>query len=686
MYSWINKPSLGPAFDPYLDWQGADGDAFSVDQTRAAQYGEVIDEKVICLIAECSSEPKLLDLEKIDKAIGRVSGSSQFGHTLIGTRFLSLRVDKGFLAAFIKKLPTPLSRVDVSMPLKLASKSAKDIQQFIPPTTARVLLAVVDDGCAFAHAKWRNRILALWVQGHDGSKLSVGRRQVGQAHPQYGWTCLNTYAQTAIARVPARLATLSVGLDEWIELHRDPATGAVDEGECYDDLGIRMMRHSASHGAHVLDTFAGKVAPSARASPLGDDWPTWAVDKKTAANSPITFVQLPRYAVEDTSGRWLGSYLLDALSYVLKQAEDLKVKKVIVNASYGHTTGPHDGSSIVEQAIAHLCQRYNGKDHEGKHWPKLSLVLSAGNSFKSRASSTMNLGSARTKSSAVELCWRVLPDGLRPSFLEIWFPEGTKESDFEISIQMPNEGKAYPMRQGVNTWTGSSVPTARVSAWCVFKRTSGAQGGLEKLSALIALAPTDRALQTGASAPSGDWKITVENKSSGKVSIHAYVARATAHMHSRRTGTLSYLVDAQYEPERFLREQIDDNVSSSSCVHRRGTLNGIATGGGTCVISGYRMIDKEKKVIVASSVHSRSASAGSTRDGRAGISLSFPSDVSDALPGMRSAGNRSGVTFRMAGTSVATPQASRTLANGGLMTGAKSNDPKLLGYWLADQP
>ena len=201
----------------------------------------------------------------------------------------------------------------------------------------------------------------------------------------------------------------------------------------------------------------------------------------------------------------------------------------------------------------------------------------------------------------------------------------------------------------------------------------------KKLSAVIALAPTDLAIRTTASAPSGDWIISVENKTIMDMSIYAYIARATPHMHSPRTGTLSCFVDPAYDPDRFLKEQTDDVSASAAKVRRRGTLNGMASGNQTVVAAGYRLLDKK---------HSRHAAAGPTRDGRVGVSLSYPSDVSDALRGIRAAGNRSGATFRMEGTSVAAPQASRDLANqtGSSTSPVPSGDAQLLGKTENAQP
>ncbi len=660
MNVWTTLSALPSHADLYLDWRASGGDAFAVDRKHAKVYGEVIDEDIVCLLAEFSREPTVIERGLIE----RIASIDMIGEL---SRFASLRIDEKNLKAFLKNLPEPMLRVELSMPI--ARMSNKGILQTATPKLreAQVLVGVIDDACPFAHAKWRGRVRALWVQGQGGKPAKLCNLPVGQAHPKYGWTYLSEDSkgqpgQNALKNQGVR----SKGLAAWQKANTDSKTGVVDEDACYADLGLRVLRHRASHGAHVLDLFAGRVAPSARAAPLGDQLPTWALDKGVAASAPIAFVQLPRYAVEDTSGRWLGTYVLDGLIYLVAQAKSLKVKHVVVNTSYGHTTGPHDGSSIAEQAMDHLCA-----EHSDEQKLKLSIVLSSGNAFKSQTTAKVKLSRHGTSAASTRFCWRVLPDGSRPSFMEIWFPDCTGESDVVITIRPPTESAGYAMRPGVNTWRANAA-TASVAAWCVFKQTKGALGGANKLSVVIALAPTDMAMQNRAYAPSGDWIVSVENKTNEEMPVYAYIARATPHMHSPRTGTLSNFVDPAYEPQRFLKEQTDDTLGTAAQVRRRGTINGIASGHRTVVAAGYRLLDKK---------HSRHASAGPTRDGRAGVSLSYPSDVSDALRGIRAAGNRSGATFRMEGTSVAAPQTSRELVNGTVVSAdpVPVGDAELLG-------
>ena len=695
MNNWTTKPAYSPQVDPYLDWIMDGGATYLVDSAQAATYGEVIDERVVCLVGELKDDFTADEWKDLETAIGVVANSNTFGAMLLGKLFVSIRADRTKLASFLAKLPDILLRVDASMPVALQRKARIDgdtMGNTIPfSPTADLLLGVIDDACPFAHFKLsvfpqnrlpKTRIRAMWSQGLSGDPKLLNGIAVGQRHPRYG----RVFFADDLHKKPSGIETnqtqpprpIAYGLNSWINANTDSATGAVDEDGCYSRLGMRILRHRESHGAHVLDMFAGRVAPAARQAARAIDSPTWLPDASPAAAAPIVFVQLPRFCVEDTSGRWLASSVLDGLSFILDQAAVLKSKHVVTNLSYGHTTGPHDRSSIAECALSHLCNYYDGSKHvdsgESKLRPKLSLILPVGNSFKAQAVGALTIASNEKE----EFVWRVLPDGQRPAFLELYFPVGTDPKTLKLSIKVAGDERFQEVAVGYNKWLGSN----NQAAWCIYKATSGLKLCANyRMTALIVLAPTDCAiadLPGRSTAPAGDWRVCIENCSAIELDVQAYVARSTPHLLSRRTGTLSYLVDSRYGPNRYLREQLDDDPLSGSTVTRRQTISGIATATGVTTVTGYRLIDNQ---------HSRYASAGQTNDGRSGVSIGLPSDVSDALLGMRAGGNRSGATFRLVGTSVASPQAARSIANGiDPAAYPKEKDEALVGAHQLPQP
>src|SRR5205085_6809950 len=105
----------------------------------------------------------------------------------------------------------------------------------------------------------------------------------------------------------------------------------------------------------------------------GDPW--WTPD--AAGQAAIIFVQLPRSAVEDTSGGSLTGFVLDALHYIdertTTRTADNEIRKlpVAINLSYGTFAGPHDGNSIIERAIDEFVERRT----------ECAVVVAAGNAF-----------------------------------------------------------------------------------------------------------------------------------------------------------------------------------------------------------------------------------------------------------------------------------------------------------------
>ena len=97
------------------------------------------------------------------------------------------------------------------------------------------------------------------------------------------------------------------------------------------------------------------------------------------SNSDIVFVQFSDAHIRDATGVWLYTYVCDAIEYILSFADPINTKNVVINVSYGPTTGPHDGTALLEAALTAFVTKYNGTP--GK--PKLEIVLPAGNAYLS---------------------------------------------------------------------------------------------------------------------------------------------------------------------------------------------------------------------------------------------------------------------------------------------------------------
>ena len=182
----------------------------------------------------------------------------------------------------------------------------------------------------------------------------------------------------------------------------------------------------AAHGTHVMDIAAGNggepnlfngkpgsVAP--QPSPPG-----------VAPNAQIIFVNLRSF-----EGTTLGSsrYLLEAVDYIFRKADKLNLPAV-VNLSLSTTGGPHDGTTLIEQAFEDLVNQRPGR----------AIVTSAGNAYSldSHVSGKAGQGDA----AKATILWSTDPrhtDSEEKSEgkneMEIWYPKGKK---LTVSLSAPN--------------------------------------------------------------------------------------------------------------------------------------------------------------------------------------------------------------------------------------------------------
>lgn len=530
------------------------------------------------------------------------------------------------------------------------------------------LLAVIDDVIPFGHHRVKPHLNAVWLQGQDSQGLvseiclragNPGLPGVRPLRPDCdGMAAPGDLAQPQLRR----------------ELPQHWETSALhDEAVA---LGFGGVRRHISHGAHVVGLALG-------ARSVRESWPDpeGSLPPPGEPMPPVSLVgvQLPWHAVRDTSGRWLGGHILAGLVYALdcawflpgrRQARNQRERRdgeaprhVVANISFGHTSGPHDGSSLLEQAMDELCRRFDGSAPGGRRdGPpiRLDICLPAGNSFDARSHAAFT---APARGKARSLTWRVLPDGRRPAFLELWL-DGLSRAGLTVT---PPAGPPIKVDLAAGTCVQRQLhgggPDMAGAGAVAFLRAAPVEGG--RFLVLLALEPT--ALDDGApAAPAGDWMLAVANFGASRLDVQAHVARATPHLYSRRDGTLSWLVDAGYDPERYLRRREDDAADGAQGpVKRRGTLSGIATGKASQVATGMLRRRREGHADIAVRVHAPYASAGSseTRTSRS-PDVAYITDESRALPGVLGPGNHGASRARLVGTSTAAPQLARALLLG----------------------
>lgn len=537
-----------------------------------------------------------------------------------------------------------------------------------PVIQAPILLGVIDSGCPFAHEHWIrwinrfpvSRFASVWDARHAAMLRDPNQNSRPPAALGYGHQLTRT---------------------ELGALLRSCASGErVDEEAAYVLAGMGAshateLRRRFSHGAHLLDLLAGPLPLRSRMA-LDPDAPPTRIELADAASDPakteLAFVQLPNSALQDSSGGWLAAQMLDGLNSLVELARTGNgggggVTHVLATMSYGCTTGPHDGTSILEAAIDDLIER---QQQAGR--PRLEVFMAAGNSFRSGGHAVLGAGDFAPPDAGLcrstEITWRVLPGSEAPGFLQVWFPKGSDGKRFKAIVHTPSGDRIdLDVGTGVKPWPDPANPQLTA----VYLHRSALGGDSPVL--LLALAPTEIPDNPDrAPAPHGDWTLAFTVAPADALqdgeAIDLYIARNDRDLGTLLRGRQSYFVDADDEPTRYLRRASDDpglrdeaeidppSQRAGATLRRRGTLNGIATGRLTHVAAGYEYRGQG---------HAPYSSAGRkrSRDRGRGPNVAIVTDEAPTLRGVRAAGLRSGATFRLVGTSTAAPQWARLRAS-----------------------
>ena len=561
--------------------------------------------------------------------------------SLVGATFCTVAVSEAFFerSQRLAKLHEAIRRFDFGLPglalptLPKASTSNRKLP------AKGVVTAVMDDGLAFAHQRFRRangttRMEYVWKQPGPPSTQSPG--------------LFLTAAQIDIA------------------LAKSIHCGIVDEDEVYRRLkfevnaasGHKPLGRRRAHGTHVMDLACG-------CDPVAGEL-YW----------PIIGVQFPNSAIRDTSGAWLAPHVYAGLLVILYCADLIASTPgsgplpVVVNVSYGNFAGPHDGKSLLERAIDELIALR-------QPIAPLAVVLPSGNSFLARCHARFELAPMEERT----LDWRVQPDDRTPSFLEIW-PGPVNAAgiapDLEVRIAPPGSPATLLVSRGAPDapWPTAALPLAKAQY-----RTAGAPPLPHRDKIDVQLAPTATLNASDRIAPAGTWRVSVKNVGTSSAHVNAWIQRDDTPYGWPITGRQSRFDDAAYvrfgPSGRYLRNQAAGNESSvdntASCTERAGSINAIATGAETVVIGAYRKSDN-----TASGYSSGGPLvAPGNRVGFAPDAMAVGDD-SIACAGVLAAGTRSGSVVAMRGTSVAAPQIARWLADQ-MAVGALANRASVQG-------
>ena len=217
-------------------------------------------------------------------------------------------------------------------------------------------------------------------------------------------------------------------------------------------------------------------------------------------------------------------YVVQGIEYIMSFAEPGVTERVIVNLSYGPTTGPHDGTELLENALNALITQFDGT--QGK--PKLEIVLAAGNAYFSEG----HVRFARrtdTDPEHVEWTWRLPPDNSVLCFAEVWMETAFVSSDTEVTLTPPSGSPIYkptPPPPPPPPPPGTILPQAGVEQPIVRGDST-----MWRLQVEPTIVPPNPATDTE-TAEHGDWKIKITGIGVG-AHVHAYVARSDPNMGMR---------------------------------------------------------------------------------------------------------------------------------------------------------
>ncbi|MBS1178729.1 MAG: hypothetical protein H6R06_3141 [Proteobacteria bacterium] len=567
-------PEQAPARDPYLYWAKHTGWRHVLREPGTGQLAVAI---------ECLGS--VGDL--VHEALPGVEIAEHYGQLSVvdpkSIRYCTALIDPDALAT----LETRVKRLKLGMAVARHRGPAREA----PASKCRtkVVIGLIDDFVAYAHPRFRDaeggsRVRHVWSQDAARPACTVASNWQTCADFPYGYE-LDTHA-------------------------------CAREGVALRDTYPPVLRRW-THGTHVADLAAGgNAVPDEEALP------------------DIVAVHLPRRGVADTSGSALKMQVLDALHYIVERAGP--EASVVVNLSYGTMAGPHDGQTILEQAIDELVAL-----RQGRLW----VVVPAGNSREARCHAVVKLNKSRK---TARLRWKLLPDDATPSWLEIWLPEAAA-----VEVKLRDPGGTCRVRCVKGEMLAAPAQGALHGGCGVIYLDRVSDSPDNGTMILVALAPTVSTDPSVPTAAAGVW--TVELRHDGQADlgeIHAWIERDDTPFGHPTRGRQSYFVDPKYEAAGQRPEPAAD--SAQAYVKRRGAFNSIATGARTLVAGAY--VGQSNKV-------ARYSGGGPTRrPARLGPSLLARGDESPTLHGLLAAGTGAADRVRMNGTSVAAPQVARQVA------------------------
>jgi hypothetical protein len=505
-------------------------------------------------------------------------------------------------------------RVELGLPFAVQRPIIRDralvvpevSQQPIKKSNQKVLIGVIDHGCPFAHRNLLNedgntRILSIWDQDLHPD-FSTGSAPDQQTYGRY---------------------VDQAQLNEWIKASKNFSNQVV-ESHCYELAQYSAMRHDHTHGSHVVNLAGGKNSISACDTYFPKGLGKVSVDDMASA-SDLVFVQLPRQVAQAPSRGSLTMHLLSGISYLLSSASE-QTKHVIAVIDYGSHLGSHDGASLMDRAMNALVIQASRKGI------RLDILFPSGNGKKDKFHASVKTPHAAQQA---ELFWKIPANNEVPCFAEIWLRNDSNQP----TLQLDSPEKKYQLSLTLDSSKLYDQDHCAVADVVVSRQHAGSS------VILLRVAPTRSDSPLRISAPDGRWRVRLMTGST-----------RTSHFYTTK-GTKNLAMLKRSEQSKFTKpENASININTMIWIDDLQTTIGAGLASRVTMLGACNAWNGD----VASYSGGGPVRGGIQTD--MGVDYLLVGEEAQTLGGVRSYGTRSGISFRLRGTSTAPPLAARHLA------------------------
>jgi subtilisin family serine protease len=344
-----------------------------------------------------------------------------------------------------------------------------------PLTGRRVVVGVIDSGLDYRHHAFRlpnddTRFLFIWNQ-------DISVRPRGPTDP---------FQETA----PPEFPTVGV---EYTDQQINQALRSSNPLNV-----VRLDDTESAHGTAVTGIAAGDGSQAGTREGSGDNCTGANTYIGVAPGADIIFVRHSK--IGDQIGE--SQNLVDAINYIFTRASQLDGgagRPCVINISQGDNMGPHDGTSLVEQAIDQMLVLSTRR----------AIVKSAGNEGgKSRhAMANVTVGGGPKR-----ITFSVPAGANRRQFMECWY-DGSQRLDVQLfapGTPAPSSPVVHP-GDAPNVWPVNPNVTVTITSALDDPDNHDNRIFLEWGGA------------AGANPPNGTWTVQFTNTSGGNALLHCWL-------------------------------------------------------------------------------------------------------------------------------------------------------------------